>query len=70
MGSLPQELQHYWNVRDELHEAEGLLFLGDRIVVPKKLRPDMLQLIHVKGQQGADKCKARGRMVLYWPGMS
>ena len=56
MGSLPQELQHYWNVRDELHEAEGLLFLGDRIVVPKKLRPDMLQLIH-ESHQGADKCK-------------
>lgn len=69
IGSLPQELQHYWNVRDELHEAEGLLFLGDRIVVPKKLRPDMLQLIH-ESHQSADKCKTRGRTVLYWPGMS
>ena len=58
MGSLPQELQQYWNVRDELHEAEGLLFLGDRVVVPKKLRPDMLQLIH-ESHQGADKCKTR-----------
>ena len=69
MGSLPQELQHCWNLRDELHEAEGLLFLGDRVVVPRKLMPYMLQLIH-ESHQGADKCKTRGRTVLYWPGMS
>ena len=47
----------------------GLLFLGDRIVVPKKLRPDMLQLIH-ESHQGADKCKTNARTVLYWSGMS
>ena len=56
-------------MRDELHEAERLLFLGDRIVVPKKLRPDMSQFIH-ESHQGAGKCKTRGRTVLYWPGMS
>ena len=58
MGSLLQKLQHYWNVRGELHEAEGLLFLGDRIVVPKKLRPDMLQLIH-ESHQGARRVVER-----------
>ena len=69
MSSLPRELQEYWNVRDELHEADGLVLRGDRLVVPSDLRQDMLKLIH-ESHQGMDKCKARARTVLYWPGMA
>ena len=60
------EIQAYWDIRDELHEAEGLLLFGERLVVPASLRPDMLQVIH-EGHLGRDKCKARARVSLYWP---
>ena len=60
------EIQAYWDIRDELHEAEGLLLFGKRLVVPASLRPDMLQVIH-EGNLGRDKCKARARVSLYWP---
>ena len=68
MSALPIELQEYWNVRDELHEADGMVLRGDRLVVPSDLRPDMLKLVH-ESHQGMDKCKARARTVLYWLGM-
>ena len=60
------EIQAYWHIRDELHEAEGLLLFGERLVVPASLRPDMLQVIH-EGHLGRDKCKTRARMSLYCP---
>ena len=60
------EIQAYWDIRDELHEAEGLLLFGEKLGVPVYLRPDMLQVIH-EGHLGRDKCKARGRVSLYWP---
>ena len=63
------EIQAYWNIRDELHEAEGLLLFGERLVVPASLRPDMLQVIH-EGHLGSDKCKARARVNLCWPLMA
>ncbi|XP_013408762.1 uncharacterized protein K02A2.6-like [Lingula anatina] len=68
-SELPVNVQPYWDVRDELHIAEGLVLLGERIVIPAKLRSDMLSLIH-ESHLGADKCKARARSSLYWPGMS
>ena len=60
------EIQAYWDIRDELHEAEGLLLFGERLVVSASLRPGMLQVIH-EGHLGGDKCKARARVSLYWP---
>ena len=57
------EIQAYWNIRNELHEAEGILLFGERLVVPASLRPDMLQVIH-EGHLGRDKCKARARVSL------
>ena len=59
-------MQAYWDKRDELHDAEGLLLFGERLVVPASLRPDMLQVIH-EGHLGRDKSKARARVSLYWP---
>ena len=40
------EIQAYWDIHDELHEADGLLLFGERVVVPASLRPCMLQEIH------------------------
>lgn len=65
----PIVIQQYWHQRDELHEAEGIMFLADKIVVPASLRQQMLKVIH-ESHLGAEKCKARARMCLYWPGMS
>ena len=59
----------YWTFRSEVATADGLLFKGTRLIVPKSLRPEMLRQIH-KSHLGIVKCRQRAREVLFWPGMS
>ena len=63
------ELQAYWNYRDELCIHEGLIYKGKRIIIPLKLRKEILSQIHA-GHMGHEKCKRRARQVVFWPGMN
>ncbi len=67
-GSTPYELQPYWQMRGQLYEEDGILFFGERIIVPCEIRKQLLDKIH-ESHLGMDKCKARAREILYWPGM-
>ena len=33
-GELAKDVCDYWNVSNEIHAAENLLFVGDRLIVP------------------------------------
>ncbi|GJQ73064.1 hypothetical protein Trydic_g1694 [Trypoxylus dichotomus] len=66
---LPEDLRCYWNYRDELTPHKELIFKGDRIFVPRKLRQEMLKRIHYF-HLGKEKCKNLARQSLFWPGMS
>ena len=66
--SVPVEARAYWNVRDELYIADGVIFFGERVVVPLELRDQMLRIIH-ESHLGTEKFKAQAKTVLYWPGM-
>ena len=66
---VPVEARPYWTFRDEVVTADGLLFKGTRLIVPRVLRSDMLCQIH-KSHLGIVKCRQRARDVLFWPGMS
>ena len=65
----PVNTQEYWHIRDELSEIDGIIFKGDRIVVPPSQRKEMLERIH-QGHMGIEKSKRGARDVLYWPGMN
>ena len=65
----PHTITPYWNCRDEISVHDGILFKGERVIIPKKLQPKMLQIIH-GAHLGVEKCKRRARDVLYWPGMN
>ena len=52
----PQFVKPFWNYSDELWLMEGLVFKGERIVIPSSLRKDMLKLIH-RGYMGMAKWK-------------
>ena len=59
----------YWNIKNDLSEAEGLLFKGRQLIIPRAMQTNILDLIH-ESHLGIEKCKARARSTVYWPGMS
>lgn len=61
-----KDILHYKRLEDSLTVEKGCLFLGARIVVPDKLRDQVLQLIHL-GHFGMQRMKQLARSVVYWP---
>ena len=66
---LPNCLHPYWSFRDEISCLDGLLYKGPKLIIPKSMQSEMLDIIH-QSHLGIVKCKSRAREVLYWPGMS
>ena len=62
-------MREYWNFRDELTVAKGLVLKGTKIVVPKVLQSEMLERIR-EGHLGITKSLRRAREAVFWPGMS
>ena len=46
-----------------------LITCGNRIIVPREMRPEMFQYIH-KGHQGKERCLLRARNIVFWPKMT
>ena len=65
---LPPTVAIYYDIRDELVIQGGLLFRGDRLVVPKTLRNRMLQTLH-SSNQGIESTRGRARETIYWLNM-
>ena len=68
-GHVPLNAQQFWNYREELSVAHGLIVKGQKIVVPNSLRGEMVERLH-EGHLGINKTIARAREVLFWPGMT
>ena len=66
---VPPSLRQYWTYRDELTCLDGLLFKGEKLIMPQTIKSEMLEKIH-ETHLGTVKCKSRAGLVLFWPGMS
>ena len=66
---LPTDLHEFWNHREALSIKSRLITCGNRIIVPKEMRPKMLQYIH-EGHQGKERCLLRARNTVFWPKMT
>ena len=63
---VPTYLHPYFLVRDELSAQDGLIFKGQRCVIPLRLRTKIKEKLH-----GAHTgIQARARETMYWPGMN
>ena len=66
---VPPLISEYFGVRDELAVTDGLIFRGERLVVPRSMKKAIVADIHV-GHTGVDSCLRRSRESVYWPGMT
>lgn len=64
-----EKLKPFWSWRTDIHIVDNLLMVGDRIIIPETMKQKMLEILH-EGHLGVEKCKARARSALYWPGIS
>lgn len=58
----------YLPYQPELSLLDNLLVMGNRIVIPSSLRPDILNKLH-EGHQGITKCSQMARDSVWWPGI-
>ena len=65
----PPEARPYWDYREELTVYEGILFKGEKVMIPKSMRDGILKLIH-SSHQGIVRSKQLARDVLFWSGMN
>ena len=68
-SDLTEDIKPYFGIRDEITEMNGILMKGERVIVPSSLRKEMKARIH-EGHLGNEKCKARARETMFWPGIN
>lgn len=67
--SIPENLRHYWKLKDDIAVNDNIAYYNDRIIVPKQLRAEFLKLLH-KSHNGIVKSKLRAKRLFYWPGLN
>ena len=66
---VPEVVLPYYNFRDELVVFDGLIFKGERLVIPAAMRPEILDITH-GGHMGVQSCLRRAREAIFWPGLN
>ena len=67
--NLPTDFYKFWLHKEMLPIKSGLITCGNRIIVPREMRPEMLEYIH-EGHQGKECCLLRARNTVFWPKMT
>jgi hypothetical protein len=68
-AELEQEIQPYWRVKDMLSAYNGVIYKGDRVVMPEELRSRTLDTLHA-AHQGTTSMRLRAERNLFWPNMA
>ena len=63
--NLLRDLHEFWPHKKMLSIESRLITCGNRIIVPKEIRPEMLQYVH-EGHQGKERCLLRARNTVFW----
>ena len=67
-AEVPSQVQAYFPFREELSIQDGVVFKGERIVVPSNLRQCMMDKVHAS-HLGIQGCLRRAKEAFYWPGI-
>ena len=61
-----EDIRPYFERRTELSTEQGCVLWGSRIIVPEKLREEVLEFLHL-AHQGVVAVKALARSYVWWP---
>lgn len=62
------ELNHYFGLRNDITVQDDLVYLDDKLIVPKSMRKSTLQTLH-ETHLGFNKLKIKAQEYFYWPGL-
>ena len=65
---LAPDVNIYWTFRDVIAAHNGILYNGDRMIIPKQVQKNMLSRLH--NHQGVEATLRRARDSIYWHGMT
>uniref|UniRef100_A0AAQ4PPW8 Gypsy retrotransposon integrase-like protein 1 n=1 Tax=Gasterosteus aculeatus aculeatus TaxID=481459 RepID=A0AAQ4PPW8_GASAC len=68
-SQVPSEIRPYFSLQGELSHQDGIVFRGERAVIPDKLRSDIGSRLH-SSHLGVEGCLRRARECVYWLGMN
>lgn len=68
-AAMPANISDFWKQRDKLHVVDDVVMMGNRVLIPKSLRAEVLESLHA-AYQGATAMKDRARCSVYWPGIT
>lgn len=68
-ASVIECVKPFFAFRAELVIQEGVILRGNRIVVPRESRPDVLKLLHYS-HQGEQATLRKARDIIYWPNLN
>ncbi|UYV65499.1 K02A2.6-like, partial [Cordylochernes scorpioides] len=66
---VPREVMEYWKFRDELTEQDGIIYKGQKVMIPKTLRSELLNRVHAS-HHGVAASLAKARQAIFWPWMN
>ena len=65
----PLETRFYWRFRDEVSCYDGLMFRGEKLIIPASKRATTLQKLY-QAHLRIEQTLRRARDIIIWPGMS
>jgi transposase InsO family protein len=68
-SELSTSIEAYFNYRDEIVTQSGLILKCDRVIIPPKLRKEILEKLH-SSHLGISGCLSRARECVFWPGLA
>ncbi|XP_037958998.1 uncharacterized protein K02A2.6-like [Teleopsis dalmanni] len=66
---VPEEIKQYWDFRDELIVNDEIVFKGNRVCIPKDIRSDILQKLHLP-HLGIESTLKLARETVFWKGIT
>ena len=67
-NEVPELLKCYWKMRDALYTVEGVPFTDHKMLIPRRLRKQIVEALHA-GHQGINGMLANARRRIFWPGL-